>query len=237
MQKLSLIELRVIGCLIEKAATTPDQYPLSLNSVLTGCNQKSNREPVLTLDEGQVQDALDSLMAVNLVSQVRTGSRVSKYQHRFGTSEFAEVRYSSKELALLCLLFLRGPQTAGELRTRAARLASFSDVADVEVVLKKLANSDSEAFVEQLVREPGKRECRWMHLFGERSGEAPPLVEHSSPLTESPTTSAQVSTQAAATQVESTQAMVARIGALETQVSELKTELLALKAQFDDLMA
>ncbi|WP_054113372.1 YceH family protein [Marinagarivorans algicola] len=237
MQKLSLIELRVMGCLIEKAATTPDQYPLSLNSLLTGCNQKSNREPVLTLNEGQVQNALDSLMAANLVSQVRTGSRVSKYQHRFGTSEFAEVRYNARQLALLCLLFLRGPQTAGELRTRATRLASFSDVADVELVLKKLASSDAGGCVEQLAREPGKRECRWMHLFGELSDEARPLAEHSGISTDSTATSAQIASQVTAIQIEPTQAVTARIDALEMQVSELKAELLALKAQFDDLMA
>lgn len=222
MHELSFTELRVVGCLIEKAATTPDQYPLSLNSLLLACNQKSNRDPVLELDESQVQSAVDSLIAGNLIAEVRTGSRVAKYQHRFGTSEFAEVRYNLRELAVLCLLFLRGPQTAGELRTRAARLAQFNDVAEVERTLEGLAGEGlaghaSGPFVKKLAREPGKRESRWAHLFSGdvlEPAHAQPEVISSGGLT-----------------------LPSRVELLEDEVATLKAAYAELKAQFDDLMS
>ena len=217
MQILTLIETRIIGCLIEKAATTPDQYPLSLNSLTTACNQKSNQEPVLELEEAEIQETLDELIAKNLVAEVRYGSRVPKYQHRFGSSEFSEVRYNSREIALLCLLFLRGPQTPGELRTRSARLAQFRDVADVETVLAKLAQHDAGPFVQRLTMEPGKREHRWMHLF---SGEVAANAFARVP----------VDTSAAP-------ALAARVDELEQEVVDLKAAFADLKAQFDELMA
>lgn len=219
MQELSLIETRVIGCLIEKAVTTPDQYPLSLNSLTNACNQKSNREPVLQLDESEVQAALDTLAEQNLISEVRYGARVAKYKHRFGTSEFAEVHYSDKEIAILCLLFLRGAQTPGELRTRSARLATFKDVTDVEMTLAKLAEHSAGPFVQKLPREPGKREHRWMHLFsGEVDANAPAASQGDSGVMPSATLSA-------------------RVESLESEVIELRAAYAELKAQFDDLMA
>ena len=218
MQELSLIETRVVGCLIEKAITTPDQYPLSLNSLTNACNQKSNRDPVVEFEEVEVQEALDHLIAQNLAAEVRSGSRVAKYQHRFGTSEFAEVRYNEKEIAVLCLLFLRGPQTPGELRTRSARLAGFKDVADVEVILEKLSEHPRGPFVQKLPREPGKRENRWAHLF---SGEL----------------EAEVLRDAAEPGRQPSSTLSARVESLEGELTELRAAFLELKAQFDDLMA
>jgi uncharacterized protein len=169
MQQLSALEIRVLGCLIEKAATTPDQYPLSLNSLTLACNQKTNREPVMDLAESAVQAALDDLVQKNLAGEVRVGGRVPKYQHRFGISEFAETRFGAAELALFCLLFLRGPQTPGELRSRSGRLFTFKDITQVENLLKRLTESPGGPFVLELPREPGKRESRYAHLLGSDS--------------------------------------------------------------------
>jgi len=163
--KLSLNETRVLGVLIEKAITTPDQYPLSLNGLITGCNQKSNRDPVLNLSETEVQDVVDDLMKKNLVSEMRVGNRVAKYQHRFCNTEFSEFKFNSQQVGVLCTLFLRGAQTPGELRTRSNRLCSFSDVQETEAVLNALADFPGGPFVARLAREPGRRESRYIHLF------------------------------------------------------------------------
>ena len=165
MVELNLYETRVIGVLFEKEHTTPDQYPLSLNALVNGCNQKSNREPVLELSEAQVQDTIDSLLKKGLVTTVSVGSRVAKYRQRFGNTEFGDFKFSLKQQSLLSVLFLRGPQTAGELRLRTQRLCEFSDVQDVEQVLDQLAATDGTAYVMKMPREPGKRECRYAHLF------------------------------------------------------------------------
>lgn len=159
-------EARVIGCLIEKEATTPEQYPLSLNALTNACNQKSNREPVLDLDESTVQATLDGLVKKHLVSEKSGfGSRVLKYQHRFFNSEFGGKHFSAQELGIVCVLLLRGPQTPGELRTRTNRLCQFSDVNEVERILQTLMERDDGPYVARLPREPGKRESRYAHLF------------------------------------------------------------------------
>ncbi|ENM5775784.1 hypothetical protein P781_17765 [Vibrio mimicus CAIM 1883] len=164
--QLSPLEARVIGCLIEKEVTTPDHYPLTLNSLTTACNQKSNREPVLNLSEAEVQDTVEALIARRLVSDESSfNSRTSKYQHRFCNTEFGDLKLNEQELGLICCLLLRGAQTPGELRTRTNRLCNFSDVKETEVVLDRLANRDSGALVVKLPREPGKRESRYHHLF------------------------------------------------------------------------
>ena len=131
-------EARVIGCLIEKEITTPDQYPLSLNALTNACNQKTNREPVLELSEAVVQQAVDSLMKKYLVSDKSAGygGRVTKYRHRFCNTEFGPLKLSSQELGILCVLLLRGPQTPGELRSRTHRLCEFADAQQVESTLK-----------------------------------------------------------------------------------------------------
>lgn len=158
---LSLNETRVIGCLLEKESTTPDQYPLSLNALTNACNQKSNREPVLSLSESDVQDTLSHLLSERLVSE-ESGSRVSKYKHRFCNTEFGTLKLTDQERAIICVLFLRGSQTPGELRGRTGRMAEFADVSEVNAVLQEMSDS---GLVIQLPREAGKRESRYAHLF------------------------------------------------------------------------
>lgn len=165
MMELTLLQARVIGVLIEKAITTPDQYPLSLNALTVACNQKSNREPVLSLEQAEVQNIVDELSQKNLVSQVLFGNRVAKYKHRFCNTEFSELHFDPEELGVLCVLLLRGPQTPGELRTRTNRLCAFRDVQDVETTLARLMSADDGPFIAKLEREPGKRESRFAHVF------------------------------------------------------------------------
>ncbi|MGG6135815.1 DUF480 domain-containing protein [Pantoea allii] len=163
---LSAQALRVLGCLLEKQITTPEQYPLSLNGVVTACNQKSNREPVMALSESDVQAELDLLVKKHLVtSNSGFGQRVVKYEQRFCNSAFGHLQLSRAEVAVLTLLFLRGAQTPGELRTRSGRLHEFADVTEVEQTLEALASREDGAMVVRLAREPGKRESRFMHLF------------------------------------------------------------------------
>ena len=172
--ELTLHETRVLGCLIEKEITTPEQYPLSLNALTNACNQKSNRDPVLNLDETGVQQVVDALVRKFHVNEHGGfASRVPKYQHRFCNSNYGTLKFSPQELGIVCELFLRGPQTPGELRSRASRLCRFGDVTEVEVALKQLAQREDGPFVVRLPREPGKRESRYAHLFsGAVSGAA-----------------------------------------------------------------
>lgn len=164
--QLSLLETRVIGCLIEKEIATPEQYPLSMNALTNACNQKSNRDPVLNLTETSVQEVVDGLIRKYLVSeQSGFGSRVPKYKHRFCNSEYGTLKFSPQELAIVCELFLRGPQTPGELRSHAGRLAHFDDALQVEATLEALATREDGPYVMRLPREPGKRESRYAHLF------------------------------------------------------------------------
>lgn len=165
---LTALEQRVIGALLEKEITTPEQYPLSLNALVTACNQKSSRDPVLNLSETEVQDLVDGLIRKHLVSQQSGfGSRVPKYSHRFCNTGFGGFEFSAQELGVICLLLLRGPQTAGELRTRSQRLCHFDDVNQTEQVLEGLMSHREGPFVARLAREPGKRESRYRHLFGD----------------------------------------------------------------------
>jgi len=169
-------ELRVLGCLMEKERTTPDQYPLSVNAIVNACNQKSARDPVMSLNEGDVRAALGSLTRRGLVRMASGyGGRVSKYQHRLGDSTNAAVRVSPEQFALLCVLILRGPQTPGELRSRSQRLFEFPDTAAVEAALESLEQHDTGRLVECLPREPGKRESRYAHRLG--TGEPAPRPE------------------------------------------------------------
>jgi len=211
---LSLYETRVIGCLIEKDITTPDQYPLSLNALVNACNQKSNRDPVLELTESTVQDTVDGLVKKYLVSRV-DGSRVAKYQHRFCNTEFGVLQLSEKAIGIVCELFLRGPQTPGELRNRTERLCKFKDVNEVEAELASLMARE-EPFVVKLPREAGKRESRYAHLF---SG-SPRSSTFST--TESDDIETEVSDRE-------------RIAALEKQVYELQLNLDELRQKYEQL--
>ena len=219
--QLTALETRVLGVLMEKATTTPDQYPLSLNGLTTGCNQKTNRDPVLELSETEVQATLDSLIKKLLVSEVRFGSRIAKYQHRFANSEFSEYKFSPQEQALICVLFLRGAQTPGELRTRTNRLCSFDDVEQTEAVLKGLVAKGGGPYVASLARQPGRRESRYVHLF---SGE-PDLAA----LADNDT-SAQVTSAATPAAAEPSQELLDRIELLEAMVEELQARITALES-------
>ncbi|MGL5242624.1 MAG: YceH family protein [Kluyvera ascorbata] len=213
--QLTPLEARVIGCLLEKQVTTPEQYPLSINAVATACNQKTNREPVMTLSEAEVQEQLDTLVKRHYLRTVSGfGNRVTKYEQRFCNSEFGDLKLSSAEVALVTTLLLRGAQTPGELRGRAQRMHEFADMAEVESTLERLANREDGPFVVRLPREPGKRESRYMHLF---SGE--------------------VDLQAAAVQSDASEVdddLRARVEALEGEVAELKQRLDSLLAHLGE---
>ena len=164
--QLTPYEARVIGSLIEKERTTPEQYPLSTNALINACNQKSSRDPVMSLDEGTVQEIVDGLIKKRLISEkTGFGSRVTKYQHRFCNTDFGDLTFSDQELGVICVLLLRGPQTPGELRIRTERLCKFSDVNETEAVLKRLVEREDGPYVIRLPREAGKRESRYAHLF------------------------------------------------------------------------
>ncbi len=217
-QHLSLIEQRVIGCLLEKQVTTPDQYPLTLNSLTLACNQKSSRDPVMDLSESEVLDAVTKLIKSGEVSEAPSaGNRVSKYQQRFCNTEFGELKLNEGERAILCVLFLRGPQTPGELRTRTQRMHEFGLVDQVEEALIAMAAKD-EPWVVQLAREPGKREARWQHCFGE-------VFANSS------SNAANTATLSNPTATPALQELIERIELLELQVEELSAEIDQLKNQ------
>ncbi|MEI8598500.1 YceH family protein [Vibrio natriegens] len=211
--ELTAIEARVIGCLIEKEVTTPDLYPLSLNALTNACNQKSNREPVMSLSESDVLDAVDALIERRLVSDESAfNSRVSKYQHRFCNTEFGDLKLTEQEKGIVCCMLLRGAQTPGEIRTRTNRLTTFRDVKEVENVLEHLASEEKGPLVVKLPREAGKRESRYMHLFcGEVDVSAIETTATVSPSSD-------------------------RVSQLEQEVAMLREELDALKAQVESLL-
>ncbi|GAL18206.1 protein of unknown function YceH [Vibrio maritimus] len=218
--ELSLVEARVIGCLIEKEVTTPDQYPLTLNSLTTACNQKSNRDPVLSLMDAEVQDAVTALIDRRLVSdESGFNSRVSKFQHRFCNTEFGDLKLTAQEKGIVCCMLLRGAQTPGEIRTRTNRLCNFTDVKEVEAVLDSMASRDSGALVVKLPREAGKRESRYMHLFS-GAVDVEQLTQEAA---------------AGASQTVSTPTQ-ARIESLENEVKALKQELNELKSLVNSLL-
>src|SRR3954468_2191527 len=166
--RLTAIEARIIGSLIEKQMTTPDQYPLRLNALVSACNQKSNREPLMQLDEPTVKKAVDELARRHfVVEKSGFGSRVPKYQHLFCNTEFGTLKFRPQETAIVCELLLRGPQTPGELRSRAPRMADFPDPGVVESVLDPPATPPGGAIFVRLAREPSRRDSRWAQLFEE----------------------------------------------------------------------
>jgi hypothetical protein len=160
------IEARIIGSLMEKSMITPDQYPLSLNALVNACNQKSSREPVMSLSEREVAATLEGLQKRYLVREKSGfGGRVPKYHYRLYNDEIGEFRFSPAERAVVCLLLLRGPQTPGELRSRAGRMHEFADTDEVERTLEALMGYDDGPFVARLAREPGRREARYAQRF------------------------------------------------------------------------
>jgi uncharacterized protein YceH (UPF0502 family) len=201
---LSLIETRVLGVLAEKQRTVPDSYPLTLNSLVSGCNQKSSRDPVIEAGEAEVQAALDSLRSVSLIVET-SGGRASRYGHNIERV----LHIPTQSTALLALLMLRGPQTAGELRINCERLHKFADIASVESFLVELSERADGGLVVELPRQPGSRENRWMHLL---SG-APVLDEHVLVSSALPTGDVTVGEIVA---------LKANVAKLETEVGELR---------------
>lgn len=210
MRPLSLLETRVLGVLIEKQHTVPDSYPLSLNSLTLGCNQKSARDPVIDVAEADVQAAIDELKHMSLAMEA-SGSRVTRYAHN--TERVLKV--PSQSVALLAVLMLRGPQTSGELRINCERLHKFADISAVEGFLEELAARADDAggpLAVKLARAPGAREARWAHLL-------------SGPVAESAASIPADATSQSSTQVVAT----SEIAVLKHEIAELQTEMRALR--------
>ena len=166
LTKLNDIEARIIGCLIEKSIITPDQYPMTLNALTTACNQKSSREPVMSLTPGEVQHTIRSLEEKHLArTDENFKSRAEKYSQRFCSTRYSNYQFEPAQVAVVCLLLLRGPQTPGELKARSGRLHSFKDNAEVVAALDSLINHAGAALVIQLPRAPGRKDSEYMHLF------------------------------------------------------------------------
>jgi uncharacterized protein YceH (UPF0502 family) len=212
---LSDIEVRVLGSLIEKDITTPDYYPLSLNALVNACNQKNNRDPVMTLNEDAVRAALDSLQAQRLAGPASgADSRVTKYEHRL-----QEVfNFDRREIAILCVLLLRGAQTPGELRGRAERMYRFEELEDVHATLDRLSQRDPP-LVAVLPRQPGTKESRYMHLLSGSTVPAEPAPARS-----------QSSPSAADDRIASLESEVTE---LKKEVAEMREQLAAFRKQFE----
>lgn len=208
---LSEVEARVLGSLVEKEITTPEYYPLSLNALINACNQKSNRDPVMTLDEDAVRSAIRTLNELALTRFASSAdSRVGKYEHRLNET----FNFHRHEIAILCVLLLRGPQTPGELRTRTERMYAFEDLESVHNALNLLAKREPP-LVKVLPRQPGTKEARYAHLL--------------SPVSEcAPAVAAAVPAERPAADGSS----AARLLAVETELSQLRTEVAALQEQF-----
>ncbi len=206
---LNPVEARVLGAMIEKEATTPEYYPLSLNALVNACNQKSNREPVMELDDETVRTALESLREKRLAVVISGGSRVLKFGQRISET----LNLGRRESAVLCVLLLRGSQTLGELKDRSERMYSFADLSETERVLEKLAEWPGGALAMKLGRQPGQKEARYAHLL---AGE-PPLEAIKEPSLASSGAS--------------------RVAQLEETVAQLRSELNDLKNRFDELEA
>jgi uncharacterized protein YceH (UPF0502 family) len=206
---LNEVEARVLGALLEKEITTPDYYPISLNSLVNACNQKSNRDPVMNLEDDSVRDALRTLHDNSLARSVSAAdSRVTKYEHRLQEA----FNFDRREAALFCELLLRGPQTPGELRTRAERMHRFDDLSEAQSALQRLMKREP-ALVKVLARQPGTKESRYMHLL---SGEGQPGG------------SATVREVPAALEREK----MDRFARLSSEVAELRRDVADLKQQF-----
>ena len=214
MRELSAIEARVLGTLMEKARTVPDSYPLSMNRLLSGCNQKTSREPLMEIDETQAQEALAGLRSLSLVFEA-TGARVPRYEHNTQRG----LAVDEAQAVLLGLLMLRGPQTPAELRQNADRWYKFADGAAVEAVLQTLKTRGDEggaAFVTLLPKAPGAREARWAHLLCGMP-DISQMPTHSSSVGEA--------------------SLLARVTSLEAELAKQNEALAQLQAQMDQLCA
>lgn len=206
---LNAVEIRVLGCLVEKELATPDYYPLTLNALVNACNQKSNRDPVVAFDEATVAQALESLRPLGFATQSAEGGRAAKYCHNLD----GKLRLDPTEMAVLTELLLRGPQTAGELRQRASRMQAIASLEAVETILNELAERE-QPLVVKLPRQPGRKEHRFAQLL---SGE--PDIQALEAANE-PQAVLQV------------RADNERLAAAETEIAELKTALSELQEEF-----
>jgi len=214
LQELTGHEARIIGCLIEKSIVTPDQYPLTLNSLTNACNQKSGRNPVMTLTQGEVQHAVRILESKHVVRKEENfKSQTEKYSQRFCNTRYSNQQFDPPQLAIMCLMLLRGPQTPGELRARSGRLHSFADNAGVVLALNSLMDRDSEPLVVKLPRTPGRKDSEYMHLF---SG-AVDVEAHASEV--------QATRAAGSPERTSVSDLAKRVSELEAEVAELKKAL------------
>jgi uncharacterized protein YceH (UPF0502 family) len=209
---LSPIEARVLGVLAEKQRTVPDTYPLTLNALVAGCSQKTSRDPVMEVSDAQAQQALDSLRGMTLVIE-SSGGRVPRYAHNIERV----LRIPSPSAALLAVLMLRGPQTAGELRINCDRLHKFTDISAVEGFLRELAERPAGALVVELARQPGSRENRWAHLLcGAPAPEQQPVAAAGGMRSDEPGELA---------------ALSARVAALEATVARLQQVIAEMRAE------
>ena len=211
---LSSNEARIIGCLIEKSVVTPDQYPLTLNALTNACNQKSSRSPVMSLQQGEVQRTIRELESKTLVRvDENFKSRVEKYVQRFCNTRYSDYQFDPPQLAIVCSLLLRGPQTPGELKARSGRLHSFADNAAVVGALKMLIEWQGNPLVVKLPRTPGRQDSEYMHLF------AGPID------IEAHARQAQVAAAAGPSGRSSVSELEQRVSNLEASVAELKEQL------------
>jgi uncharacterized protein YceH (UPF0502 family) len=211
---LDATEARIIGCLTEKSVVTPDQYPLTLNSLTNACNQKSGRDPVMSLQKGEVQHSIRGLEAKHLVrTDENFKSRTEKYVQRFCNTRYSDYQFDPGQLAIVTLLLLRGPQTPGELRARSGRLHSFADNEEVVAAATSLIEREGEPLLVQLPRTPGRKDAEYMHLFcGPVDVEAYVVEARSSKAASSP-------------RRDSIAQLEERITRLEEEVAELKKRL------------
>ncbi len=214
LHELTDIEARIIGCLIEKSIATPDLYPLTLNALTNACNQKSGRNPVMALQQGEVQHSLGVLEAKHFVRKDENfKSRTEKYTQRFCNTRYSNLQLDTAQVAIISLLLLRGPQTPGELRARSGRLHEFADNGEVVVALNSLIEREGEPLLVKLPRTPGRKDEEYMHLF---SGPID-LEVHAS--------QAQAASKAGSSDRVSVAELAERVSRLEAEVAELKGRL------------
>ncbi len=219
--KLSLCEARVLGCLLEKEMTTPDYYPLTLNSLVSACNQKSNRDPVMSLEEDTVFKTIEGLRERHLAVRVDVaGSRVAKFRHAF-TRHFP---VEPRELAILMVLLLRGPQTLGEIRTRCERSYAFQDIEETEAAISGLADLTPEPLVALLARRPGQKERRYTHLLSGPADEGG-----------AETATGELESEDLALPEENTLGLAAQLACLKEEVAAQRASLDQLREDFESL--
>lgn len=219
---LTRVEARVLGALIEKEITTPEYYPLSLNALTNACNQKSNREPVMQLEEDEIRRALNHLESQSLVRSIAE-SRATKFEHRLQDA----FNFYRPEIAVVCELLLRGPQTPGELRTRASRMHAFEDLESVHSALQRLSKREPP-LVTVLPRQPGTKEARYAHLMGDSSPLAEMPEQGNSPESHDATKTASPTRESA-----EMQALTREVAQLREEISELRAQFATFRRQFE----